>query len=95
MTRKKYKLLSYNDRMRLEVMYLNNERPSDIADKLDVHIATVYKELQRGRTGKLDKNLRLEYSANLAQRMITESLRNRGRTETKIICNGTKENMHS
>ena len=80
MARKKYKLLSYDDRKRLEVMYLNNERPSDIAAKLGVHTATVYKELQRGSTGKFDKNLRSEYSAEIAQRTITESLKNRGRT---------------
>ena len=83
MARKKYKLLSYNDRKRLEVMYLNNERPSDIAAKLGVHTATVYKELQRGNTGNFDKNLRSEYSAEVAQRTITESLKNRGRTLEK------------
>ncbi len=79
MARKKYKLLSYDDRKRLEVMYLNNERPSDIAAKLGVHTATVYKELQRGGTGQLDKNMRSEYSAEAAQRIVTESLKNRGR----------------
>lgn len=79
MARKKYKLLTYEDRKKLEEMYLNNERPSDIADKLGVHTATIYKELQRGDTGALDKNLRSEYSAELAQRKTTESLKNRGR----------------
>ena len=34
MARKKYKLLTYEDRKKLEEMYLNNERPSDIADNL-------------------------------------------------------------
>ena len=78
--RKKYKLLSFNDRKQLEVMYLNNERPSDIALKLGVHTATIYKELQRGSSGNLDKNLRLEYSAEAAQRIITENFKKRGRT---------------
>ena len=78
MARKKYKLLTYKDRKKLEEMYLNNERPSDIADKLGVHTATIYKELQQGDTGALDKNLRSEYSAELAQRKTTESLKNRG-----------------
>lgn len=77
MTRKKYKLLSYNDRKRLEVMYLNNERPSDIAAKLGVHTATVYRELQRGGAGKSDKNSRSEYSAEVAQHTITKNLKNR------------------
>lgn len=61
-------------------MYLNNERPSDIAAKLGAHTATVYKELQRGNTGNFDKNLCSEYSAEVAQRTITESLKNCGRT---------------
>ena len=78
MSRKKYKLLSYNDRKRLEMMYLNNERPSDIAAKLGVHTATVYRELQRGNTGNLDNNLRSEYSAEIAQRKTTENLKKRG-----------------
>ena len=39
----------------------------------------IYKELQQGDTGALDKNLRSEYSAELAQRKTTESLKNRGR----------------
>lgn len=78
MARKKYKFLSYNDRKWLEAMYLNNERPADIAAKLGVHIATIYKELQRGNTGNFDKNWRSEYSAEVAQRTITESLKNRG-----------------
>lgn len=80
MEKKKYKLLSYDDRKQLELMYLNKESPLNIADKIGVHIATVYKELERGNTGNLDKNLRYEYSADVAQRTITKSLKNRGRT---------------
>lgn len=83
MARKKYKLLSYDDRKRLEVMYLNNERPSDIAAKLGVHTATVYRELQRGAGGDFDKNFRAKYSAEVAQRAITESLKKRGCKKTK------------
>lgn len=78
MARKKYKLLSYDNRQQLEAMYLNNERPSDIAAKLDVHTATIYKELHCGDTGSLDKNLRSEYSAEIAQRKVSENLKNRG-----------------
>lgn len=87
MARKKYKLLTYEDRKKLEEMYLNNERPSDIADKLGVHTATIYKELQRGDTGALDKNLRSEYSAELAQCKTTESLKNRGRNLEEAAAN--------
>lgn len=80
MAGRKYKLLSFDDRKRLEVMYLNNERPSDIAMKLGVHTATIYRELQRGRVGGGDKTLSSAYCAELAQRNVTESLNKRGRT---------------
>ncbi len=83
MARKKYKLLSYNDRKRIEAMYLSNEYLPDIAAKIGVHTATLYRELERGYTGELDKNLRSGYSADVAQRMITASLKNRGHTLKK------------
>ena len=37
-------------------------------------MATIYKELKRGDTGQLDKNMRREYSAELAQRRLIKSL---------------------
>ena len=42
-------------------------------------VATIYKELKRGDTGQLDKNMRREYSAELAQRRLIENIKCRGR----------------
>ena len=51
MARKKYKLLTYEDRKKLEEMYLNNERPSDIADKLGVSPCYNLQRIAAGRHG--------------------------------------------
>ena len=48
----------------LEASYLKGARPQDIADTLGVHVATIYKELKRGDTGKLDGNMRQGYLHN-------------------------------
>lgn len=74
-----YRYLTLKDRELLESLYLKGERPQDIADTIDVHVATVYKELKRGYTGELDRNGRKEYSAELAQRCLVQSFKQRGR----------------
>lgn len=75
----RYKYLTLADRIRLERLYQNGDRPQDIADAIGVHVATVYKELKRGDTGELDRNMRQGYSAELAQRRLQESFKCRGR----------------
>lgn len=75
----RYKYLTLADRIRLERLYQNGDRPQDIADAIGVHVATVYKELKRGDTGELDRNMRQGYSAELAQRRLQESFKRRGR----------------
>lgn len=74
-----YRYMTLADRQKLESLYLKGERVQDIADTIGVHVATVYKELKRGETGRLDRNMRPEYSATLAQRRLTENFRKRGR----------------
>ena len=74
-----YRYLTLSDREALEAHYLQGERVQDIADRLGVHVATVYKELKRGDTGSLDRNMRPEYSAKLAQQRLAENFRRRGR----------------
>lgn len=54
----KYRYLTLADREKLEGLYTNGDRPQDIADALGVHVTTVYKELKRGDTGELDRNMR-------------------------------------
>ncbi len=74
-----YRYMTLADRQKLESLYLKGERVQDIADELGVHVATVYKELKRGETGGLDRNMRSEYSATLAQRRLAENFKKRGR----------------
>lgn len=89
-----YRYLTLADREALETLYLKGERVQDIADNIGVHVATVYKELKRGETGNLDRNMRKEYSAKLAQRRLAENFRKRGRradeteqsTEDAALC---------
>ena len=47
--------------------------------RLSVHYTTIYKELQRGATGELDRNQREGYSAELAERRLRESFKRRGK----------------
>lgn len=74
-----YRYMTLADRQKLESLYLKGERVQDIADTIGVHVATVYKELKRGETGGLDRNMRREYSAMLAQRRLAENFKRRGR----------------
>ena len=74
-----YRYMTLADRQKLEALYLKGERVQDIADQIGVHVATVYKELKRGETGELDRNMRREYSAMLAQRRLAENFKKRGR----------------
>ena len=84
----KYKYLSLNDRKRLAAWYLNGERPRDIAEWLGVHTATIYNELQRGQTGERDRNQRLEYDPELAQRRVQENFKLRGRKQSEGVTAG-------
>lgn len=59
-----YRYLTLADRQTLEALYLEGDRVQDIADQIGVHVATVYKELKRGETGGLDRNMRREYSSH-------------------------------
>ena len=64
-----YRYLTFGDREKIETEYAAG----------GVHVATIYKELKRGDTGQLDKNMRREYSAELAQRRLIENIKCRGR----------------
>lgn len=74
-----YRYLTLADREALEAHYLKGERPQDIADTLGVHVATIYKELKRGDTGDIDRNMRQGYSAKLAQLRLQKNFKCRGR----------------
>ena len=75
----KYRFITKDDRDAIAAWYLNGDRPCDIAERIGVHAATVYHELQRGYTGELDANQRPAYDATTAQRAVQESFKKRGR----------------
>ena len=62
--RKRYKKLTYADRQTIEHMSSQGIAPKAIAIKTDVHIATIYRELQRGTDAEG------HYKAELAQQAL-------------------------
>lgn len=79
----KYKRLELGDRKRLEAAYLGGERAADIAEIIGVHQSAIYRELRRGYTGADDKNGRPAYSADVAQKTVSENMSRRGRHFTR------------
>lgn len=76
------KYLTLKDRRLIAKRYNEEARVLDIAYKIGCHPATIYEELRRGDTGKLDKNQRPEYDPRLAQRTFQEAIRRRGNRRT-------------
>lgn len=72
---------TYEDRKKLEDLYNTGSALPNIADTLGVHLATIYRELNRGSTGEIDANGRAGYDAELAQKNMLESLKRRGRKQ--------------
>ena len=75
---KKYKTLQLKDRRTLARLYLRGDRMEDIAAALGVCQNTVYNEIKRGFTGKLDVNQRREYDPDRAQKNVMAAMRRRG-----------------
>ncbi len=67
--RKKFKHLSFNDRLRLEVLLKAGHKPKEIAEILHFHISTIYREMKRGQYEALNSDLTTEtrYSPDIAQ----------------------------
>lgn len=80
---RKYRYLTLEDRRNISIWYLNGECLLEIAMKIGVHTATIYTELHRGYTGKLDQNQRPDYDPELAQWTVQRNIRKRGRTKYK------------
>lgn len=72
------KYLTLKDRRLIARRYDEEARVLDIANEVGCHPATIYEELRRGATGKLDARLRPEYDPLLAQRTVQEGIRRRG-----------------
>ena len=86
-----YCYISFEDRKNLEQMYLDGLSLQEIAKKLGVHLATIYRELRRGSTGMIDQNGRSEYKAAVAQRTLIESFKRRGRKHFALVGSEHKE----
>ena len=89
-----YKYITFSDRREIAALYQANERPADIADRLSVTTATIYRELKRGETvGEdgapvLDRNRRRAYHPVVAQQKVQASFRRRGRTHADGLQGG-------
>lgn len=66
---RKFKHLSFNDRLRMEVLLKAGHKPKEIAEILHFHISTIYRELKRGQFEALNSDLTAEvrYSPDIAQ----------------------------
>lgn len=81
----KYKYLSLEDRRQIETMYCEGSDAKQISAQVGASPSTIYRELQRGSTGKTDHNLRPGYSAEVAEKRLRANFRRRGKKQT----NGT------
>lgn len=85
---RKYKYLTIQDRKALAIAYERGERPADIAERLGVTVATIYRELKRGEnideSGNviLDCNQRRAYNPIIAQQTVQAAFKRRGRVQT-------------
>ncbi|MDD7404145.1 MAG: helix-turn-helix domain-containing protein [bacterium] len=59
--RKQYKKLTYADRKKIEQLAKENATPKQLAQETNVHISTIYRELERGGD---------PYNADAAQRAL-------------------------
>ena len=63
----------------IEEMYAKGAKPGEIAERVGKCQATIYRELERGKTGETDSRFRQGYSAAVAEARVNRSYRNRGR----------------
>ncbi len=81
-----FKHLTKTDRLRIEKWQREGMKPKEIADKLRVHLSTVYRELKRGEYQRLDGEtweMVSAYSPDIAEERYQANLREKG-PELKI-----------
>ena len=76
--RRKTMGLTLNDRKEIAKRWAEGESAASIATRLGFATGTIYTELERGKTGKLDRNSRPQYDAARGQAVYQENLRRRG-----------------
>lgn len=64
------KHMTQDDRKTLEARYNSGQSVAGIARAMRFNYSTIYKELKRGDTGKMDANGRAGYSAALGQQRL-------------------------
>ncbi|WP_317320624.1 helix-turn-helix domain-containing protein [Subdoligranulum variabile] len=77
---REYRYLTHDDRLLIEKLYAHGITPSSIAGVVGVSLATIYRELPRGYTGKRYPGGRKVYSAEKAQQTTNQNIKRRGRT---------------
>lgn len=76
-----YKHLTMTDRLRIEKWLKMGMKPREIADKLRVHVSTIYRELKRGAYDRLDGatwEVKTAYSPDIAEDKYQAHLREKG-----------------
>ena len=76
---RKFQQLGIADRKKVEEAYRSGTSAADIAEVVGIALSSVYRELKRGYTGANDENGRPAYSADAAQRTVSENTSRRGR----------------
>lgn len=75
-----FKTIEFADRKRVAALWAAGAKVKDIAEEIGVTPNSVYTELKRGQDGEtLDKNFRLAYDPELAEKRTQEAIRRRGR----------------
>lgn len=76
----KFRQLNWEDRIKLESLLIAGNDKKVIADTLECHISTIYREIKRGTYEHLNSDYTVEkrYSADLAQEKYEAGLQNRG-----------------
>lgn len=76
-----YKHLTMTDRLRIEKWLKMGMKPREVADKLRVHVSTIYRELKRGAYDRLDggtREVKTAYSPDIAEEKYQAHLREKG-----------------
>ena len=73
----KYECLKLEERRIIEAMYAEGAKPDEIAKRVGKCRATIYRELERGKTGETDSRFRQGYSAAVAEARVNRSYRKR------------------
>ncbi len=80
MKKRRFKHLSWTDRLKIETMLKDKRHKQEIADEIGVHLKTIYNEIKRGRYIHTNSDLTEEerYSPEMAEVAYREHLAAKG-----------------